>query len=275
MELKVNEYQVTPEITFNYDELKAEISERVSYYKDLVYTDAEMKQAKADRAQLRKFVEAIDARRKEIKAEVMAPYTALEAKLDEIKAIVQEPINMIDEQIKSFEELQKKTKTESILQGWINKVGPVDISLIWNPKWLNTTYSMKKISEEMDAAIENYNNGMTMLEQLTEYQFEAIEVFKATLDLGAAMVRANELKEQAKRKAEYEAEQERLRMKEQAEPHVDWKAESDPLEEPSQVTWPEETKRTWIKFEALMSVEEALALRDFFLANNIEFRKGE
>lgn len=275
MELRINDYQVPESIEFNFDELKNEVAERVAFYKDLVYTDAQMKEAKADRARLRKVIDAIDAQRKKVKSDLLQPYTALETKLNEIKALIQEPIDMIDNQVKAYEELQKQTKTDSIHQGWINKGGPVDLSLIWNPKWLNSTYSMKKIGEEMDAAIENYNNGMTTLEQLTEYQFEAIEVFKATLDLGAAMVRANELKEQTKRKAEYEAEKERLRMKEQAETTVDWKTDSDPLAEPSQVTWPEETKRTWIKFEAYMSVEEALALRDFFLGNNIEFRKGE
>lgn len=274
MELRINDYQVPESIEFNFDELKNEVAERVAFYKDLVYTDAQMKEAKADRARLRKVIDAIDAQRKKVKSDLLQPYTELETKLNEIKALIQEPIDMIDNQVKAYEELQKQTKTESIRQGWINKGGPVDINLIWNPKWLNTTYSMKKIGEEMDAAIENYNNGMTTLEQLTEYQFEAIEVFKATLDLGAAMVRANELKEQAKRKAEYEAqkaaEAEYQNCPQTCEPPI-----KQPEVSHETVTWPDETKRTWIKFEAYMSVEEALALRDFFLANNIDFRKGE
>lgn len=283
MELRINDYQVPESIEFNFDELKNEVAERVAFYKDLVYTDAQMKEAKADRARLRKVIDAIDAQRKKVKSDLLQPYTELETKLNEIKALIQEPIDMIDNQVKAYEELQKQTKTESIRQGWINKGGPVDISLIWNPKWLNTTYSMKKIGEEMDAAIENYNNGMTTLEQLTEYQFEAIEVFKATLDLGAAMVRANELKEQAKRKAEYEAEQERLRMrmKEQAEQNVDWQVACDPLYEKNLPGCEEEIKeerqeesesRFWVKFECCVSEKEAKWLRGFFEANGIEYK---
>lgn len=273
MELRINDYQVTPEITFNFDEIKAEISDRVSFYKDLVYTDDEIKQAKADRARLRKLIDAIDSQRKQVKADILAPYDELEKKLNEIKALIQEPINMIDNQVKAYEELQKQTKTDSIHQGWINKGGPVDISLIWNPKWLNSTYSMKKISEEMDAAIEKFENGMVTLEQLTEYQFEAIEVFKATLDLGAAMVRANELKEQAKRKAEYEA-QKKAEAEYQNSPQTCEQPIKQPAE-PPQVTWPEETEREWVTFTAFMSVPEALELKRFFDERNIEFKKGE
>lgn len=281
MEFRIQEYKVPEQIDFNYEELRNEIQERVAFYKDLVYTDAQMREAKADRARLRKVIDAIDAQRKKVKSDLLQPYTALETKLNEIKALIQEPIDMIDNQVKAYEELQKETKTESIHQGWTNKGGPFGIDLIWNPKWLNTTYSMKKIGEEMDAAIETYNNGMTTLEQLTEYQFEAIEVFKATLDLGAAMVRANELKEQAKRKAEYEAERERLRMKEQTEPHVDWKAACDPLYEKNLPGCEEEIKeerqeesepRFWVKFECCVSEREARWLREFFETNGIEYK---
>lgn len=265
MELKVNEYQVTPEITFNYDELKAEISERVSYYKDLVYTDAEMKQAKADRAQLRKFVEAIDARRKEIKAEVMAPYTALEAKLDEIKAIVQEPINMIDNQVKAYEELQRKTKAESIRQTFENKGFSWMADLVWNPKWLNTTYSMKNITAEIDETIAKCNNDIATLEALTEYSFEAIEDYKKHLDLGRTMVMVNDLREQAKRKAEYEAQKEAT--KDIPHPAPTPEQPDDFIQKE-----PGDPQRFWVKFECCVSEREARWLREFFEANGIAYK---
>lgn len=282
MELKIKEYQIPSEISGNFDELKAEVAERVAYYKDLVYTDEQMKEAKADRARLRKLIDAIDAQRKQVKADLLAPYNALESKLNEIKALVQEPINMIDNQVKAYEELQKETKTESIKQTFANKGCPFDPVLIWNQKWLNTTYSMKKIGEEIDAAMEKYNADMKTLEALPEYSFEAIEAYKNTMDLGQAMVYANELKEQAKRKAEYEA------MKKEAErsglPLLDPEKFSSPLDdvprETEQIkfiqepTCPEQTDRMWIRFEAYMSVPEAVALKNFFEMNHIEFRKA-
>ena len=139
MELKIQEYTVPESIDFNYEQLKQDVAERVAFYKDLVYTDDQIKEAKADRARLRKVIDAIDNQRKQVKADLLQPYTQLEQKLDEIKALIQEPINMIDNQVKAYEELQKQTKQDSIYQGWQNLGSPFSLETIWNPKWLNTT----------------------------------------------------------------------------------------------------------------------------------------
>lgn len=255
MELHINEYQVTPEISFNFEELKTAVAERVSYYKDIVYTDEQIKEAKADRAKLRKFVDALDVRRKEIKTEILRPYTEFESKLDEIKALVNEPINIIDAQVKAYEDMQKKTKEASIRQTFENKGYSWMADVMWNPKWLNATYSMKTITEEIDARIFNYEAHMKTLEALDEYRFEAIEEYKKTLDLGKAMLMVNQLKEQAKRKAAFEAER-------QMEIDVD---DADTEYHPP--------VREWISFKAYLSTEEAIALKEFFNSRNIEFKK--
>lgn len=54
MELKVNEVSIPEQITFNYDELKRDLIDKVSTYETLVYTDDQIKQAKADKANLNK-----------------------------------------------------------------------------------------------------------------------------------------------------------------------------------------------------------------------------
>ena len=261
LELHIEEYQVLPEIKFNFDELKTAVAEKMSYYTDLVYTDEQIKEAKADRAQLRKFVDAIDAKRKEVKADCLKPYTALEEKLDEIKALVQEPINKIDAQVKEYEELQKKTKAESIQKTMENKGVPFDPFLIWNPKWLNATYSMKAINEEIDARIFTYEADMKILEALDEFQFEAIEHYRQTLDLGKTMVLVNQLKDQAKRKSEYEAQK-------QTEKPIF----VDPLADDENTVY-HPPVREWISFKAYLSTEEAIALKEFFNSRKIDFKK--
>ena len=63
MELKVNEVAVPEQITFNYEELKQELTEKVSMYETLVYTDDQIKQAKADKANLNKLKKALNDER--------------------------------------------------------------------------------------------------------------------------------------------------------------------------------------------------------------------
>lgn len=59
---------------WNFQELKAEISETVRDYEMAVYTDDTIKQARADRAKLRKFTEALEDKRKEIRKKYLEPY---------------------------------------------------------------------------------------------------------------------------------------------------------------------------------------------------------
>ena len=113
MELKIyspQERDFVQVITWNNEEIKAEVAEKVQHYKSLVYTETEIKAAKADRATLNKFVTALENKRKEVKKQCMAPYEQFEAQIKEIIAIVNEHIQLIDTQIKDFEEKKKAEK---------------------------------------------------------------------------------------------------------------------------------------------------------------------
>ncbi len=87
-------------ISWNHEEIKKEVTEKVSYYTNLVYTDEQIKEAKADRAKLNKFANVLDDKRKEIKKQCLAPYNDFEEKIKEIVAVVMEQIGMIDKQVK-------------------------------------------------------------------------------------------------------------------------------------------------------------------------------
>ena len=70
MELKIynpQEEGFLKEIDWNYEELKTEIQGKANDYMNLVYTADQVKDAKKDRANLNKFVEALESKRKEIK----------------------------------------------------------------------------------------------------------------------------------------------------------------------------------------------------------------
>ena len=73
MELKIYNPQVDgflKSIDWNFDELKEEITKKSSDYLNLVYSSDQIKDAKQDRANLRKLVTALENKRKEIKKEI-------------------------------------------------------------------------------------------------------------------------------------------------------------------------------------------------------------
>lgn len=190
-------------IEFNHDEIKAEIAEKVAYYKTLVYTDAQIKDAKADRAELNKLVKTLEDKRKEIKALCLAPYDRFEKQMKELVAIVNEPIGIIDEQVKAYEAQQKETKRAEIAAFFDTlDFNGITLEQVFDPKWLNATASMTGIQDALTKRAQEIAVDMKTLADLPEYGFEALEMYKTTVDIRQALNEANRLAELAKKKAE-------------------------------------------------------------------------
>ena len=143
------------------------------------------------------------------------------------------------------------------------------LEALFNSKWLNASTSMKAVEEEITTTLERINSDLDAIAKLPEYSFEALEEYKSTLHLGKAVVKANMLKEQALRKAEYEAAQARKREeKEQPQPAPVIEAVPDVENLPKNTR----QERQWVSFEAFITVEDARALKAFFESRNIEFK---
>lgn len=253
MELRVNEVAIPEKIDFNYEELKAELTSKVSFYETLVYTDDQIKDAKADKANLNKLKRALNDERIRREKEYMQPFNVFKAQINEIIGIIDKPIAVIDEQVKAFDEKRKIEKQKAIeeLFATIGFQNFVTLEKIQDPKWLNASVSMKSIEDQMKSRMYEIGNGVLTLSQLPEFGFEATEVFKETLDINKAISEAKRMSEIAKAKA--------MTPPEEVQP--------TPVEE----SQPEPQKMV-VKFEVELTTDDAAALREFFQSRNITFR---
>lgn len=101
-------------IKWNKEELEAAVRGKIAPYQNVVYTEDNIKQAKADRAELNKLKKAIDERRKKVKELVTQPYDTFKGEVDSVLELIDEPITLIDKQIKEFENQQKEQKKEEL-----------------------------------------------------------------------------------------------------------------------------------------------------------------
>lgn len=282
MELRIEPVTMPEVIEFNFEELKEQVTNKVAMYKNLVYTDEQVKEAKADRAALNKFIKNLSDERIRVKKQCLKPYEEFEAKINELVAIVNEPIQMIDKQVKEYEE-QKKAEKENAIRELFASTGFqsfVTLEMIFDPKWLNASVSMKKIEEQMTERIYQIGNDVMTISQLPEFSFEAMEMYKQTLDLSKAIQEGQKLADIAKRKAEHEAELARRKAEQEAAEQAA-KAMSKPIQD-TQIPVaendmkteqkPQQEQKSWISFAALLSTEDALALKGFFNTRNIEFK---
>lgn len=278
MELKI--YSPTEDgfikaIEWNHEEIKKEVAEKVEMYKNLVYTDDQVKDAKADRAKLNKFVQALEAKRKEVKKQCLAPYEDFEKKMKEIVQIVNDPIVLIDGQVREYEQKKKDEKQDKILEMFTESAFPewVGFERIFEQRWLNASVSLKSIRESMEAKKEQIEKDLDTLRILPEFAFEAEQVYMNTLDIQKSVNKAHEMAEIQKRKREYEAEQARKKEEREIVKGLDGTVYVQDEDKRGFTGYePKQPQKEWINFSALMTTADALALKEFFDSRNIEFK---
>ena len=288
MQLEIKEYQLPAEIQFNFQEIRNEIAEKVSIYETLVYSDEEVKTAKTDLANLRKLKKALQDEKIRRKKEYLKPFEDFENKINEIIKLIDAPVGLIDKQVKEFEEKKKADKRTEIGAYWETTEHPewLVLSKIFDERWLNATYTMRQIQADITGWINRVNSELETLEQLDSFSFEAIDVYKRSLDMNQAIAEGKRLadiqkrKEEAeRRKAEIEAEKkwEELQKASAEAPQTATAPSNEKAEEiHTEEKKAEETAQSeamWLNFSACLTIDQALKLKKFFEDNNIEFKK--
>lgn len=282
MELRIEPIQAPAPIVWNYEELKAAITEKVKTYEVAVYDD--MKAAKADRAALNKLAKALNDERIKREKEYNAPFAAFKAQVEELCDIIEKGSAAIDRQVKNDEERQRQKKREEIEAWWnFNRadLGAPDflqLPKIADPRWLNASNTDWK--DDIDARVRDIRNKLQSLASLPEFSHEAVKVYEETLEISTALNQVRILTEAKKRR---EAEDERRKAATAAqEAHREPEAH-EPIETPARPTKAAETPQNvkqgesvWVLgFRVWVNMEQAKALRRFFDSNGIKFEKIE
>ena len=279
MEFKINEYQLPAPITFNYEELKAVLIQKADAYACMVYTEDQIKEAKADRANLNRLKKALNDERLKREKDYMQPFNTFKAQVNEIISIIDKPCAVIDNQVKEFEEKQKAEKMDQIdsffCEQWNSRNFPaaVEIDMIMDHKWLNASVSMKSIQEAIIAKLDQVEKDLAVIRSLPSYAFEAEQMYLQTLDLARAVSEAHRLQEMAEKKAAYEAENaERIAAAKARAENFQKADDPDLLAEVEEIHKKYEPSRQWIGFQAFLSVDEAKALGQWLKAHDIKYK---
>lgn len=296
MELKIRELAIPARIEWNYEELKAELTKATADYKGLVYTPETIGYAKKDKARLNTLKKALNDARIRKEREYMEPFTAFKAQVNELIKLIDEPLAAIDGQVKAYEEQRKQEKAAAIKALISGKNFPDGYNLrpVMNPRWLNATYKESQISAELDAALERITAETEILSGLPAFSFEALDVYKQSLDMSAAMGEARRLKDmkdrkEAAEKARAEAEARRIEAQQPERIQVTpvggqpftaggetaaiiGQTFREEFPEAAPAPAPEPAPAQWVRFEALLTTAQAYGLKKFFDENGIHFR---
>lgn len=224
MELKIYSPQdagFVQKIDWNFEELKSEIIAVSQEYETSVYTDETMKNAKSDRAKLRKFVDAMKSERTAIRKKLLEPDVLFGEQIAELTGIVERAIDNIDTQVKDYEQRQRDAKTAKIRELYEENIYDLAEYLpferLFRPEWANASTTMKSVKESMLDTIQRVAEGIAILNEVeSPYAGDMKKVFLRTYDIGAAMAERNRLEAEAENRRLYIEEQERRKAEREA-----------------------------------------------------------
>lgn len=207
--------QPLPPVEWNYTEVKQWVEDCLARYKGVVYDDTQIALAKTDRANLNKLAAAIDAKRKEMKAIYLQPYTEFDAQAKELTAMVKMQVDEIDAQVKAFENFRKEEKLEVIKKEFYeptvgNLAELIPYEKLHNPKWLNVTMSFAAIGAEIHQVCEKIMSGLNAIDQLglaPDIAERVKSVFLKDFDLAAAIAEKERILAEREKLERYQAAQ--------------------------------------------------------------------
>lgn len=269
-----NENGFMKAIEFNFEELKTELTNGLEKYQNLTFTEETVKEAKDTRAKLNKFKEAIETRRKEIKNWCMKPYNDFEAKVKELTALVNEPIKQIDTQLQTFEDNRITAKRADITDFYNSAIGDLErilpLEKIFNPKWLNSTYKMTTIENEIVEKIGKVKGDLNVIADLKldpDMELQVKDKYIQTLDFSLAMAEKTRLENFKKAIKERETSKEVEIQANDPEPIINNEETSSKLENITSIQEKIYYKEFWVRG----TKTQLVALGDYLKSNGITY----
>ncbi len=183
-------------IECNFQEVQQAINARLAEYEGAVFTEDSKTLAKKEVASLRAEKKSLMDNLREAKKTYMAPWEAFEPRAKELIALYDKPIDLIDSQVKAFEEkriAQKRELIRQIYQELAQDVRDIiPLEKIYSQKWENAGTREKAIREEIGNAAAAARQAVETIRGMhSEAGDEALQVYKNTLSLSDAVAHIN------------------------------------------------------------------------------------
>ena len=243
------------EITFNYEELKTALAEKLEKYQGLLVTEDGIAEAKKDRAMLRKVRDALNAEKVSVKKQWLTPYT-------------------------DFENCKKQEKKEALQSFFNENIGEaceyVNFDLIFDPKWLNATVQMETAQEQIAEICGRYKEDTAALTGMcNDVEPSVATAMKRAYRSTRSLSNAISVKQEIERETELarqrkEAEEARKVLEEQKKVETSFAVpENDRNCEQKQEPEAENSGVVEVCFRVRCTKEQLNGLKNYIISNGI------
>lgn len=288
-----------PEIKWNYEEIKQYAIEKAEEYKSIAYTDSDVAAMKKDRADINRFINALDTERKNKKQEYMAPYMVFEKQVKDALLPLREAADIITQGLNEIEQQYRNEKLEKMQVLYQKYAGDLQ-DLVPFPKTVKEEYykrafTDKKLEQAYIDLFDKIREDLAALEELPErFRDKAALRYVESFSLSEALREGKRLEEIEKAMEERRRKQEEERQRREAE-EAARKVEEAVQEEPEKAPYLEESSETkpaetampertetqaqeevlHLDFRVWGTRQQLMALRNYLIENEIQFGKVE
>jgi len=154
---KVNKNEL---MVINFEEIKEYLN---NFLQEINLDDAEKEKAK-----LNKLKTSLENERKRIKQEVMEQYNLIfEPQMKELTSLIDNTLGTLNQRIEAKKEAYEREKELVVKEMWKElNFDLITLDRIFNPKWLNKTYTEKQIQDDMISFINQIKQDLITLDTL-------------------------------------------------------------------------------------------------------------
>lgn len=196
------------EIESNMKEVKGYVQELNNYYKNVIFTEETLQQAKEEKAKVNKFKAQVADYRKNIIAEYNKPIRTFDDTAKETEKLLTETYNTINSQVVNFENEQKRKKEQQIKDYFEEYKIANNIDFVtYEQAKINVTLtaSIKSLKEQAKLFIDEIIDDLKLIET-QECKDEILVEYKQNLNVSKSIQdvanRHRLLEEEKKRKGE-------------------------------------------------------------------------
>lgn len=292
------ENEKLPEIQWNFEEIKKYAAEKAAWYQSIAYTDADTKEMKSDKAEINKFITALEDVRKQKKKEYLAPYEVFESQIKETLLPLRKTVSLITEKLDEVEEQYREARKAKMQEFYKKYVGDLETLVPFQKtvkeEYYKRAFTDKKLEQGYSDLFDRLREDIKALEQLPErFRDKALLRYVEDFSLSAALREGKRLEELEKlveeRRKQQEEEREARRIEEnrrleaareaQKQEKIDVKQEPVQKEEPK-AEIPQEPQKPQeevfqMDFRVWGTREQILGLRQYLINNQMKFGKVE
>ena len=275
-----------PEIQWNHEEAKAYTLQKAQEYQSIAYTDADKSAMKADRAQINKFVSAMEDERKRVKAFYNEPYEKFNTQVKEVLQPMRDTMRLIDQGLDEIEQKYREEKTELCRKYYDRHIGDLRDLLPFErtirEEYYKRAFKENKLEQAYMDFFGRIREELKALEELPErFRDKAVLEYMKSFNLSDAIREGKRLEEMEKVMEERRLAQAREKEERQAAQAL--QAENVPAA-PAEAPEPETQEPPaednpdpilYLDFRVWGTREQLMRLRQYLIDNGLKFGKVE